>query len=140
MSRSTVPVRLNRLWWVGPLTVLASILGVLVVRIGAVAILHPDPRPISLGWGAPIAFTFILVSGAVGVFALMARLARHPLRTYRIVAVVVLLLSFLPDIAYAGSSIPGASWPVAIALMTMHVVAWGVTVTMLTKMSGVGNS
>ena len=139
MSEAISLIRLKRLWWVGPLTVLTSIIGVLIVRTAAVGILHPEPQPMSLGWGAPIGFTLILVSGAVGVFALIARFAKNPIRTYQIIALVVLLLSLLPDIAYAGSSITGASWPVAISLMTMHIVAGAITVTMLTKLSVSGN-
>ena len=135
MSNTNSPVQLRRLLWVGPLTVLASVIGVLIVRMIAVAVLQPNPQPISLGWGAPIMFTVVLVAGAVLVFALVARFARNPIRTYQIIALIVLLLSFLPDAAYAQSPIPGASWPVAIALMIMHVVAWAICVSMLVKLS-----
>jgi hypothetical protein len=135
-SRASPAMQLRRIWWVGPLTVLASILGVLVVRVIAVAVLRPDPLPMSLQWGTPIAFTFVLVTGAVLVFAGIAALVKkNALRVYQIIALVVLLLSFLPDIGYATSPIPGASWPVAIALMTMHVVAAAITVLMLTKLT-----
>jgi hypothetical protein len=119
----------------GPLTILASILGVLIVRVIAVAILQPDPVPMSLGWASPIIFTFVLVTGAVLVFALVARFAKNPIRTYQIIAFVFLLISFLPDIGFARSSMPGANWPNAIALIIMHVVAWAICVTMLPKLS-----
>jgi hypothetical protein len=131
MSNETVQIK--KLLWVGPLTVVASILGVLIVRIIAVALLRPNPQPMSLGWGAPIIFTTVLCSGAVLVFALVAKFAKKPVRTYQIIALVALLLSFLPDFAYAGSGMPGASWPVAIALMIMHVVAWAITVQVLIR-------
>jgi hypothetical protein len=36
-------IQLRKLWWVGPLTVLASTVGVLIVRVIAVALLNPDP-------------------------------------------------------------------------------------------------
>ena len=61
---SSPKVQLRRLLWVGPLTILASILGVLIVRVIAVAILQPDPTPISLGWVVPVISTFVLVTGA----------------------------------------------------------------------------
>ena len=62
---------------------------------------------------------------------------------YQIIALVVLVISFLPDIAYAGSSMPGAmhstssaqGWPVAIVLMLMHVAAWAICVSILIKLS-----
>ena len=135
MSKSKPQIQLRRLIWLGPLTILASILGVLIVRVIAVAILRPDPAPMSLGWVLPTLFTFVLVSGAVLVFALVARFAKNPIRTYQIVAFVFLLISFLPDIGFARSPMPGANWPNAIALMIMHIVAWEICVSMLSKLS-----
>jgi len=132
---STSKVKPGSLLWAGPLTVLASILGVLIVRVIAVAILRPDPTPMSLGWVLPAVFTFVLVTGGVLVFALVARFAKDPVRTYQIIAFVFLLISFLPDIGFALSPMPGANWPNAIALMVMHVAAWAICVTMLSKLS-----
>ena len=134
---SSPKVQLRHLLWVGPLTILASILGVLIVRVIAVAILQPDPTPISLGWVVPVISTFVLVTGAVLVFALVSRFAANPIRTYQIIAFVVLLLSFLPDLAYPQSHMHGANWLNAVALMVMHVVAWGICVSMLSKLSTV---
>jgi hypothetical protein len=135
MSDLARTIRLRRLWWAGPLTVAASMIGVLIVRIIAVAILHPDPRPMALGWAAPIVFTVVLVTAAVLVFAGVARFSKNPIRTYGIVAFIALLLSFLPDVGFARASMPGANWPNAIALMVMHVVAWAITVQMLTRLT-----
>ena len=134
-SKPASKVKLSRLWWAGPITILASMLGVLIVRVIAVAILQPNPTPMSLGWVLPPLFTFILVTGAVLVFALVARFAKNPIRTYQIIAFVFLLISLLPDIGFAQSSMPGASWPTAIALMIMHVMAWAICVVMLPKLS-----
>lgn len=134
MTNSVRSIQFRKLLWVGPLTVLASIVGVLIVRILAVAILNPNPVPISLGWRMPIIFTFILCTAAVLVFAGIARFAKNPVRIYQIVAFVVLLITFLPDIGFARARMPGANWPNAIALMVMHVVAWAITVQMLTRL------
>ena len=128
-------IKLGRLWWAGPLTILASIAGVLIVRVIAVAILQPNPTPMSLGWVLPPLFTFILVTSAVLVFALVARFAKSPIRTYQTIAFIFLLISLVPDIGFARSSMPGASWPTAIALMIMHVMAWAICVSMLPKLS-----
>jgi hypothetical protein len=135
MVGSKSSIRIGRLLWLGPLTVLASIAGVLIVRIIAVFILRPDPIPMSLGWISPVFFTFVLVAGAVLVFAIVARLTRNPIRTYQIIAFAALMLSFLPDVGFAQAPMPGANWPNAIALMIMHVVAWAVCVTMLSRLS-----
>ena len=135
ISQPTSRIRLSRLIWLGPLTVLASIFGVLIVRVVAVVILQPNPTPMSLGWVMPILFTLVLVTGAVLVFALVARFAKNPIRSYQIIAFVFLLLSFLPDIGFAQSPMPGANWSNAIALMTMHIAAWAICVTVLVKLS-----
>ena len=135
MATSKSSIRISRLLWLGPLTVLASIAGVLIVRIIAVSVLRPDPIPMSLGWIMPIFFTTVLVIAAVLVFALVARLTKNPIRTYQVIAFVVLLLSLLPDAAFARAPMPGANWPNAIALMVMHVVAWAICVTMLSRLS-----
>ncbi|MFN8383857.1 MAG: DUF6069 family protein [Anaerolineales bacterium] len=133
-------IQLRRLFWVGPLTVLASIVGVLIVRILTVLILRPSILPPSLGWIFPTIFTLVLVTGGVLVFAVVARFAKNPIRTYHIIAFVFLLISFLPDVGFATSPMPGASWPVAIALMIMHIVAWAITVTLLPKLTTVSST
>ncbi len=135
MTSTTSAIQLRKLWSVGPLTVLASIVGVLIVRVLAVAILKPNPTPISLGWIMPTVFTFVLCTGAVFVFALIARFAKNPIRTYQVIAFVVLVLSLFPDISFATSPRLGANWPNAIALMVMHVAAWAITVSMLSKLT-----
>ena len=128
-----VEINLRRLWVVGPLTVLASIAAVLVVRITAVSILGPSEFA-PLDWEPPIVLTAVLVTAAVLVFAVVASLATTPLRTYRHMAFVILVLSLVPDFLLPGSE-PGATWPAVSALMVMHVAAWWVTVQMLTRLT-----
>jgi hypothetical protein len=135
LSKSESKVDPGKLWWLGPLTILASIIGVLIVRILAVALIQPDPIPMSLGLVLPPGFTFILVTGAVFVFALVARFTSRPVRIFQIIAFGFLLISLLPDIGFARSPMPGANWPNAIALMVMHVIAWSICVTMLSRWS-----
>ncbi|MCE9645878.1 MAG: DUF6069 family protein [Chloroflexi bacterium] len=132
-------IQLKRLFWAGPLTVRASIAGVLVVRILSVLILRPVNPPPSLGWIFPSMFTLVLVTGGVLVFTVVAHFAKNPLRTYHVIAFVFLLISFLPDVGFARSSMPGANWPAAIALMIMHIVAWAITVTLLPRLTIVAN-
>jgi len=47
------------------------------------------------------------------------------------VAAGVLLLSFAPDVALVTQHLPGAGWPEAFALMSMHIVVWAICLTML---------
>ena len=128
---------LSRLLWAGPLTILASVAAVLCVRVFAVGILHPAPRFQPLQWAPPIIDTVILVTGAVLVFSVVATMAANPIRTYRLIAVSVLLLSFIPDVLIGIAHPLGGGWPEALALMLMHVAAWSVTVTMLIGLTAV---
>jgi hypothetical protein len=135
MSKSPSPIQFRRLLWVGPLTVVASVVAVLIIRVIAVALLKPPPEFMPLSWGSPIFFSAILVTGAVLIFALLVRFSSNPIRIFQIIAVVFLLLSFIPDIALATSEMPGANWLTALALMSMHVAAWAVSVGLLTKLT-----
>ena len=128
-------IQLKKLWWVGPLTVLSAIVGVLIVRAIAMAIL---PEPYAPGLAMimlPIVLTLVLCTGAVLVFAVVGRFAKNPVRTYIIISSVFLVISFLPDVAAVSAPFEGAGWPYSISLMIMHVVAGFITVSMLIKLT-----
>jgi hypothetical protein len=124
----------GRILWVGPLTILSAIGAVLVVRVAAVAVLQPPATFLPLSWFFPIFDTTVLVTGAFIVFVVVVFAAVNPIRLYRRIAFVALFVSFIPDLLLPGRW-PGATWPLAGALMTMHVVAWATTVTMLTRLT-----
>ena len=133
---SSSSIQLRRLLWVGPLTVVAAVVAVQIVRLIILALLPQASNVMQLSvLGISVVFTAVLVIGAVLVFALVARFAAKPIALYQRIALIVLVLSFIPDALLARSSMPGASWPNAIALMVLHVVAWGVTVWMLTNLT-----
>ena len=129
-------VHLRRPIWAGPITVLASIAAVLIVRAVAIVLLHPEPKflPLTI---LPVVFdTTVLVSLAVLVFGAVVRFASNPIRKYHYIAAGALLVSLLPDVALAKSHLFGATWPYAFALMAMHVAAWAVCVTLLPRFTG----
>jgi len=134
---STSSIQLKKLWWVGPLTVLAAVIGVLIVRVIAMAIIPPPYAPGLAMIMVPIFLTVVLCAGAVLVFALLGRFAKNPVRLFIIISSVFLVISFLPDLAVPSmaGSMPGANWSYAITLMIMHVVAGFITVYMLIKLS-----
>jgi len=137
MSASSI--QLKKLWWAGPLTVVVAIIGVLIVRTIAMAIL---PSPYAPGLAMivlPIVLTLILCTAAVIVFALVGRFTKNPIRIYIIISSVFLVISFLPDIAAVSAPFPGAGWPYSITLMIMHVVAGFTTVFMLIKLTATEN-
>ena len=81
-------------------------------------------------------FTVIGVLGAVTTFALVARFARRPIRTYLTVATIALALSFIPDLMLmADPSLPGTSVPAILALMVMHIVTFAISVGLLTSLT-----
>jgi hypothetical protein len=128
-------IDLSRIGWVGPLAIVSSVGAVLIVRIIAVAVLRPDPTFTPLGWAFPIVDTAILTTGAVLVFGAMAGAAATPIRTFRRTATVVLVLSLSPPIATAFATSWGGNWANTLALIVMHLVAWAVCVTMLTRLT-----
>jgi hypothetical protein len=81
---------------------------------------------------APVVVSSVV--GAIGaaiVFAIIGLFARRPVRLFRIVATVVLVLSFATP-----PTIPGAPVAMILSLEVMHVMAWAVIVGLLTTMAG----
>jgi len=133
--KTQTSIQLGRLWWVGPLTILAAIVGVLIVRTVARMILQPPYAPGLEMIMIPIVLTLVLCGGAVLVFAIIGRFAKNPVMIFMLVSIVFLFISFLPDIMVASAPFPGGGWQYAIALMIMHVVAGFITVFMLTRLT-----
>ena len=127
-------LNLHRLFRVGPVTVAAAVLAVLVVQKASLEMLGPIPgfAGAVLNSREPAIVTAVLVAAAVLAFAVVGNASTSPVRTFKRLAMVVLLVSFIPNVAMAWS---GAGWPPMIALMAMHVLAWAVTVTMLTRLT-----
>jgi hypothetical protein len=125
---------LRRLFWLGPLTVALAVISVVAVQFVVVEVLHPLPRfSESLLHGTePALATALFVVCGIGVFAATVRLAKNPVQVFRRIALVALLVSFIPNMVIAASGMRGADWPSMTALMFLHVVAWAVTVALLT--------
>ena len=127
-------VNRRRLLWVGPATVAVAVLAVLIVQKISLTLLGPVP-PFSsavLNSNEPAEVTIVLVSAAVLAFAAVGNVSATPVLTFKRLARIGLLASFIPNVAMALS---GAGWSPMLALMVMHVAAWAVTVTMLTRLS-----
>ena len=85
---------------------------------------------IAVPLGEPLTLGPVVVASAVGAaiaLAVMGRVVRRPMRVFRIIAVVVLLLSFLPIVLL------GVAGPSAGALILMHVVSAAIVVGLLTS-------
>ena len=112
------------------MTIAAAVVAVVVVREVAVRVLHPDPAFTPLTPGPPIVGTIGCTVMAIYVFVGIVSYP-NPIRTWRRVAAVVLILSFVPNVLLAISHVMGEGWPEACALMTMHVVVWAICVMLL---------
>jgi hypothetical protein len=95
----------KRLLWVAPITVAAAVL----VNMAIAALLraiNPDLNEMGLLGRPNVILTLEGAVLAVIVFALMAWLIPHPIRWYRIVGVIALLISLIPDVLLG----IGGSW------------------------------
>jgi len=131
-------LKVKRLFWAGPLTVIGSVVTVLFIRIVAMAILKPDPKFEPLTVGPPTFDTVVAATCAVLVFLATARYSLEPIGDYRALAAKVLVVSFVPDIALALLHGFGGGWSEALALMVMHVAVWAICVTLLPALTMTG--
>jgi hypothetical protein len=122
------------LWGASALTIAAALVAVLAVRELAVRVLHPDPAFTPLRLGSPVVGTIVCTMMAIYVFVGMMSYP-NPVRTWRRISAVVLILSFLPCVLLAISHTMGGRWPEACALMTMHVVVWAICATLLPSLA-----
>ena len=126
-------IDLRRLWWAGPAAILAAIAAVLLVRVIAFATLNLSSEYPPLTVPALVLFTAVFTAIAVLVFAIVARRASQPLRLYRRIALVTLIVSMIPDAVLLPGKGPGATWTAVLVLMVMHVAAYAPTVAILTR-------
>ncbi len=80
-----------------------------------------------------ITWSILGTIGASITYALTRKFARNPDRAFVTIALVVLVLSFIPDVLVHGAGGPfmGATWRAVALLMLMHVAAAVVLVTTL---------
>lgn len=127
----------GRILRAGAIAAVLAALANTIVRVLAVTLQPVDPGFIALGWAPPAIFTVAGTIGATLVFWIISRLSRRPARVFTIVAVVVLLLSLLPDLQLLQGGgpmqFPGTNaWSVG-ALMMMHFVGFAIIVPLLNR-------
>lgn len=130
---------LGRLIWVSPLAMLIAS----GANLGLYAIagsLYPEVTAWpGAGPGQIVGANVVYLLIATIVFAVIARIATRPARTYQIVATVGLLLSLaLPITAGLGYGAPGAppaSTATVITLSLMHVVSYAISVPLFTRLT-----
>jgi hypothetical protein len=125
----------RRLLWAGPATVAAAVAAVVAVQRLSLLVLTDLPMFSGgiLRSNEPMYATVFFVGWAVLIFPIIADAASNPLRTFRRVAFGVLVLSCVPNL-YGGFFGRSIDWGM-LALMLLHIVAWAVTVVMLTRLT-----
>ena len=128
-------VAVKRLLWAAPLVAVSAAAANAAVYFVASVLGMMSRDFVVQGSGpltlAPVVFSSLV--GAVGaavIFAIVALLARRPLRTFRIVAAVGLVLSFAAPL-----TIPEAPLSMILVLELMHVVAAVIIVGILTTLA-----
>ena len=139
-TAQNAPVRGERVAWgwlvpAGLLAALVAAAGNAVLYLVALAV-GTMPQDIDVNGQGPITLSMVVtmsVLGAVagtGVYALVGRFARRPVRVFRAVAAVALVLSFAGPF-----TVPGAPAAMIAMLLLMHVVAAAVVVGLLTTLA-----
>ena len=93
----------------------------------------PDFPPFQ-GSVAPYTAGGLVLAGIA--YGVVQRFFRDANRVYVRLAIVALVLSWIPDVALLFINEPGATVPAVASLMVMHAVAAAVVVTLLVRIAG----
>ena len=90
------------------------------------------------GTVAPYTAGGLILAGVT--FAVVQRFFRDANRVYVRLAIVALVLSWIPDVALLVINEPGATVPAVISLMVMHAAAGAIVVMLLVKIAAPARS
>jgi len=127
-----------KLMWVGPLTIVVGALANLVVCRLATSFFGVAVSFVYLQPSVVIATTIVFLLLALLSFVLVGRVSGHPVRVFRIVAGVALLVSFLnPLLLLAGWWLPapGMNLHIFWTMIVMHIVSALIAVSLLTTLA-----
>ena len=139
-ATSNNPVRSEHVVWgwlvpAGTLALVVAVAANSVVYLVASS-LGAMPQDVDANGQGPITFPMVVAMSAVGavvgtlVYALIGRLTRRPVRVFRLVSAVALVLSFVGPF-----TIPGAPAAMVGALLLMHTIAAVAVVGPLTTLA-----
>lgn len=115
-------VPLRRLLAAGLLTLVITLIINILIGTVSNAIIPVSPAFSPLDLKPIFGWTTIGVVGAVSVFSVIGKLSLHPIQTFSKLAIIVLLISWIPDISLFFSSPFSDTSPAAIiVLMLMHL-------------------
>jgi len=129
----------KRLLTVGLAATAAALLATLLARLVIGLFVPLDPQFPPFSYGSIAFFTTLFCLIGVGVYALVNRLARHPLRTFNIVAVVGFFVTLLPNLGGianpAALPFPGGSLANFSILILLHIIATLTFLLVLNRMA-----
>jgi ABC-type lipopolysaccharide export system ATPase subunit len=130
-------VALRKLLLVGPLTIVSTVIVNLIIRFIAVSIFGVPETFQYLQAAYVIGSTIVFLLVALLAFVLVNRFARRPIRFYRILAFVVLCISFLsPVMALVGLfPAPGMTLSIFWTMIVMHLVSAIIVVGLFTTLT-----
>ena len=130
-------VALHKLIWIGPLTLVSTAIANLIIRTIAIAIFGVPETFQFLQAPYIIGSSIIFVLLALLAFVLVNRFARRPIQFYRLLAFVVLCISFLsPVMALVGLfPAPGMTLSIFWTMIVMHTVSAIIVVGLLTTLT-----
>jgi hypothetical protein len=139
-ATSNTPVRSEHVVW-GRLVPAGALALVVAAAANAVVYLVASffgamPQDIDANGQGPITLPMVVAMSAVGavvgtlVYALVGRFVRRPVRVFRLVSALVLVLSFVGPF-----TIPGAPAAMVGALLLMHIIAAVAVVGLLTTLA-----
>src|SRR5215467_11118969 len=139
-TRSTPQERvaIRKLVWVGPLMIVLAVLVNLVVRLLAVSFFGVSSSFPYLQAHVIMITTVVFLVLAILIFVLIGRVSRHPVRSFRIVGGIALVVSFLnPLLQLAGHWLPatGMNLPIFWTMIVMHIVSALIAVSLLTTLA-----
>jgi hypothetical protein len=128
---------IRKLVWVGPVTIVVVALVNLVVRLLAVSFFGVASSFVYLQAPFVIGSTVVFLALALLAFVLIGRVSSQPVRVYRIVAGVALLVSFLNPLMLLAGLFPAVGMNLHIfwTMIVMHCVSALITVSLLTTLA-----
>ena len=142
IMQATQPVVAGKIAWgrlpVGALLAAAvavvanALIYVVASALGAIpqSVILPAPISAPLSAGPVVITSIIGTFAAAAVFAVIGVSARRPVRLFRNIATVALVLSLVMP-----ATIPGAPVGMILSLMLMHIIAWAASVGALTTLA-----
>ena len=130
-------VALRKLIWVGPLTIVSTVIVNLIIRSIAVSSFGVPETFQYVEAPYVIGSTIVFVLVALLAFVLVNRFARRPIQFYRLLAFVVLCISFLsPVMALVGLfPAPGMTLSIFWTMIVMHTVSAIIVVGLFTTLT-----